>query len=96
MTAVENKIADVNSLVKKKMDDDVKILDTENKVTNHNHDEYIKTSEFDKLTAKSFAARLAEANLVTKTDFDAKLKIVNKNINSNKTKHLLVENESRK
>ena len=43
-----------------------------------------------------FTARLAQADLVTKTDFDTKLKSLNKNINSNKTKHLLVENELKK
>ena len=41
-------------------------------------------------------ARLAQANLVTKTDFDAKLQSLNKEITSNKTKHLLVETELKK
>ena len=36
------------------------------------------------------------ANLMTKTDFDDKLKHLNQKINSNKTKHLLVENELKK
>ena len=40
-----------------------------------------------------FTARLAQADLVTKTDFDTKLKSLNRKINSNKTKHLLVENK---
>ena len=79
LTAVENKIPNVNSLVKK-TDCDVKILDTENKITNHDHDEYITTSEFNKLTTENFKARLAEPNLVTKTDFDDKLKNLNKKI----------------
>ena len=35
----------------------------------------MSTPEFNKLTAENFAARLAQANLVTKTDFDAKLSI---------------------
>ena len=88
MTAVENKIPVVSSLVKKKKktDYDAKILDIENRVTNHDHDQYITTSEFNKLTRKSFNARLAQANLVTKTDFDDKLKSLNKRINSNKKK----------
>ena len=34
--------------------------------------------------------------MVTKTDFDDKLKSLNQKINSNKTKHLLVENELKK
>ena len=43
-----------------------------------------------------FNTRLAQANLVVETDFDAKLQSLNKKINSNKTKHLLVENEIKK
>ena len=43
-----------------------------------------------------FNARLAQANLITKTDFDAKLSSLNRKITSNKTKHLLVENELNK
>ena len=46
-----------------------------------------------RLVARVFNARLARADLVTKTDFDAKLRSLNKKINSNKTKHLLVETE---
>ena len=43
-----------------------------------------------------FNTRLAQANLVAETVFDAKLQSLNKKINSNKTKHLLVENEIKK
>ena len=50
----------------------------EKKVTDHDHDKYITTSEFNNLTAKSFAARLAQGNLVTKTDYDTKLISLNK------------------
>ena len=66
------------------------------KVTNHTHDKYITTPEFNKLTTENFAARLAQANLVTKTDFDNKLSSLNRKIISNKTKHLLVENALKK
>ena len=57
---------------------------------------------FNKLTTESFVERLAQANVankndianfVKKTDFGEKLKTLNKKITSNKTKHLLVENE---
>ena len=48
------------------------------------------------LTAEHFAARLAQANLITKTNLNAKLSILNKKITSIKTKHLLVENELKK
>ena len=41
-------------------------------------------------------ARLTQANLLTKTDFDTKLISLNKKINLNKTKHLLIENELKK
>ena len=58
-----------------------------------NDHKYITTQEFNDLTAKNFTGRLKEADLVTKTDFDDKLKGFNQKINSNKTKHLLVENE---
>ena len=40
--------------------------------------------------------RLAQANLITKTDFDAKLSNLNRNITQNESKHLLVENELNK
>ena len=39
---------------------------------------------------------MAQANLITKTDFDTKLSSLNKKITKNKTKHLLVENELNK
>ena len=71
LTTVENKIPDVSSLVKK-TDYDAELIDIENKVTNHDHDKYIATSEFNKLTAENFKARLAQANLVTKTNFGAR------------------------
>ena len=45
------------------------MLDNENKVTNHDHDKYITTSEFNKLTIENFKARLAQANLVKKDIF---------------------------
>ena len=40
-----------------------------------------------------FTARLAQANLVDKTEFNTKLTSFNKRINSSKTKHLVTENE---
>ena len=92
LTAVENKIPDIGSLVKK-TDYNAKNNEIEKKVTDHNHDRYITTPEFEKFTEELFATRLAQANLITKTDFDTKLISLNRKINSNKTKHLLVENE---
>ena len=83
MTGVENKIPDVSSLIKK-TDYAAKISEIVRKVTAHDNDKYIATSEFNNLTAKSFAARLTQVNTVTKTNFDAKLISLNKKINSSK------------
>ena len=65
------------------------ISEGENKIPNH--DKYITSPEFNKLTAESFAARLKQANLVTKTDFDNKLTSSNRRITPNKTKNLEVQ-----
>ena len=48
------------------------------------------------MAASVFNARLAQANLITNTDFDAKLSSLDRKITLNKTKHLLVENELKK
>ena len=95
LTTLENKIPDISSLVKK-TDYSAKITDIENKVDNHNHDKYIATSEFNKLAADVFNARLPQTNLITKTDFDVKLSSHNRRITQNKIKHLLAENELNK
>ena len=58
----------------KKSDYDTKISDIEKKITDHNHDKYITTPKFNRLTTENFKVRLAQANLITKTDFDTKLK----------------------
>ena len=76
LTAVENKIPKVCNLVKKS-----KIIGIEKKINDHNHDGYITTQEFNDLTVKNFTARLKQADLVKKTDFDDKLKSFNQNIN---------------
>ena len=55
LTAIENKIPNVSSLVKKT----IKIRDIENKVNDHNHDKYITIPEFNILVARAFNARLA-------------------------------------
>ena len=77
LTVVENKIPDISNLVKKTVFN-TKISETEDKVSDHEHDKYSTTSEFIKLTTENFKARLAQANLITKTDFDAKFIILNK------------------
>ena len=94
LTAVENKIPDVSSLVRKT--DDTKISDIEKKITDHDHDKYITTPEFNTVASNVFNTRLAQANVITKTEFDAKLSGINKEITTNKTRRLLVENELKK
>ena len=102
LTIVENKIPNVSNLVKKTVYN-TKTNEIEKKITDHDHsNKYITTPKFNKLTAQNFATRLKQANLasksditnlVNKTDFDNKLLSFNKRINSNKTKHVLAENE---
>ena len=48
------------------------------------------------MAASVFNARLAQTNLVAKTDFDAQLSSVKRKITENKTKHLFVKNEFKK
>ena len=48
------------------------------------------------MAADIFNIGLAQASLITKKVFDAKLSSLNRKITSNKSKHLLVENELKK
>ena len=95
LTAVENEIPNVSGLVDK-TDYNTKINEIESRITDHNHGKYITTPAFNKLTTENFKARLKQVDLVTKTDFYIKLQGISKRITSNKTKHLLVENELKK
>ena len=85
LTAVENKKRSASNLVKK-TDYNTTINDIEKKITDHNHDEYITTPEFNKLTAENFAAILKQVNLASKSDFVNKTDFDNqvKNVTSNK------------
>ena len=84
LTAAENKIP--------------KISEIENKITtDHDHDKYITTQKFNKLTTKTFTTRLAQANLanksdianfVKKTDFNDNNKLKNVILNKNKLNEL--------
>ena len=67
LTAIENKISDVCNLVKKAYYN-TKISETEIKSTDHDHDKYIISPEFKKLTAENFAARLAQEYFASKSD----------------------------
>ena len=63
-----------------------KISEVENKIPNNS--KYIATQKFNKLSAENLAARLKQADLVNKNDFDNKLTSFNSRITSNKTEHL--------
>ena len=93
LTTVENKIP---SALVKKTDYNTKVTEIENKCNNQNHDKYIDNSDFNKLAVDVFNARITQANLVTKTDFDAKLLGLNRKITKNQTGHLIVKNELNK
>ena len=57
---------DASNLVKK-TEHNTKINEIENKITaDHDHDQYITTQEFNKLTSENFAARSAQGNLGSK------------------------------
>ena len=84
LTAVENKIPSISNLVKKT---------DYNEIGKKLTDDYITTPKFNKLATDVFNARITQANLITKTDFDAKLFSLNKKITSSKTRHLLINNE---
>ena len=67
-----------------KTDYDSNNTEIERKLTDHDHDKYITTPEFNNLAGRVFTARLAQANLVRKTDIDDKWHSLNQKINSNK------------
>ena len=92
LATVENKIPSISGL-NKKTDYNINITDIENILNNHNHDKYVATLEFNALAANVFNTRLAQANLVTKTDFDAKLSSLNRKITASKIKHFLNDND---
>ena len=89
-TAIESYTPNVNNSIKK-TNYSTKINKIEKKIaTDQNHDKYVNTQEFNKLTSESFTARLKQATLksksdiikfVKKTDFDNKIKDVISNKN---------------
>ena len=88
ISEVQNKILNTSSLVTTTVFN-TKISEVDNKILDNS--KYVTTQEFNKLTAETFAARLKQANLVSKTDIDNKLTSFNKRITSNKTKHVEVQ-----
>ena len=80
----------------KKTDYNTKVTEIENKLNNYNHDKYITTPEFNTLAADVFYARLAQADLVIKTNFDNTVSNLNSKIAGNKIKNESIENELKK
>ena len=82
ISKVENKMPHTSTLL-------TKTISFENKIPDDS--KYITTLEFNKLRAENFAARLKQADLENKTDFDNKLKSFNRWITSNKMKRSEVQ-----
>ena len=70
----------------KKSKFDRKTSELENIISDHNHDTYITTPEFNALAARVFNARL-----IKKTDLMLNRRNI-RNINSSRTKHLVTGN----
>ena len=69
---MESKIPNASSFINE-TNYDTKISELEKKLTDHNYHKYAAFPEFSKLAAITLNARLAQGNLITETDFDAKL-----------------------
>ena len=95
LTAVENKIPDVSGFVKKN-DYNTKISDIEKKTTDHNHDKYITTPEFNSFSSRGFYCKTSTSKFSDKNRFYTRLKDISDQITSNKSKHLLAEIELKK
>ena len=95
LTELENKIPDISSLATKTALTTVEnqIPDVSDLVNKTDYNTKVTKIKINKLTADVFNARIAQANLIIKTNFDAKLSNLKRNITANKSKHLLVENE---
>ena len=88
ISEVQKKTPDVSGLKTTNVLE-TKINEVENKIPDNS--KYITTQEFNKLTTEHFTAKLTQANLMSKTDFNNKLTRFDKRITSNKTKHLEVQ-----
>ena len=65
----------------KKQNYNTKISEIEKKLTDYDHNKFVTTPEFNNSVARVFTARLAQTDLVTKTDFDDKLRSLDQKIN---------------
>ena len=57
-----------------KPDYNTTIYEIGKKITDHDHDKYITTPEFNKLTSEYVTARLKQANLASKSDITSFVK----------------------
>ena len=93
LTAVENNIPDVSSLVKK-TNYNTKITEIEKKLTDHNHDKYITAPEFDTLAAdvrlKQTKILLVDNELNNLKTFDSSYFIVKSRFEEDGTENYLV------
>ena len=89
----------VSKLVKK-ADCDTKIVEIEKKILDH--DNYITTEDFNKLTYKNFGERLKQKDLAIKngiadfvkdTNFGERLRKISDNVTSNKARFVETENK---
>ena len=71
------------------VENESKVSEVENKTPDNS--KYITRQEFYKLTVERFAARLKQADLSNKTGFDNKLTSFDRQITSNKTRHLEIQ-----
>ena len=81
ISEVENKISNTSNLLS------ANVLNTKNSEVENtipDNSKYITTWEFNKFTAEKSLARLKQASLVNKIDFDNKLTSFNRRITSNK------------
>ena len=79
ISEIEKKIPDTSSLMTTPVLK-TKISEVENKIPHHA--KYITTHEFNNSTAENCGARLTQANLVRKIDFDNKLISFNRKVTS--------------
>ena len=88
ISKIQSKIPDISGLVTTTVLN-TKISEVENKIPDNS--KCNTHQEFNELTAEKLAARLKQADLVNKINFDNKLTNSDKQITSNKTKHLEVQ-----
>ena len=88
ISKIQSKIPDVSGLVTTTVLN-TKISEVENKIPDNS--KCNTHQEFNELTAEKLAARLKQADLVNKINFDNKLTNSDKQITSNKTKHVEVQ-----